>query len=545
MLLGELKHCVDALCSRERNNVYIEEARRALQSLDISKIQLLDRTPFDFVNPHDYLEYAQLRDLLRKTEGLRKGSFLEEAAKASFYECESQCFKSNKRLSRLDLYPALMPFFDEARRLVRTVLGPKPPRNVLDSAKHGKGTTFSTSSRTSTVPDKMMEPAALTPDAWPILSTFALSMWRRSMTARDIDVNTVYGNRFTTVPKDSTKHRGICIEPSLNLFYQLSIGSFIKRALKVKAGVDLYDGQERQRRAAKEASAFDTWCTIDLSNASDTVSQEIVRLLLPSEWFNLLDSLRCKKTLIDGRWVVLEKFSSMGNGFTFELETLIYWALCRASGSETSLVYGDDIIVEKTRFREVIEALRFCGFTPNMKKTFNYGPFRESCGGDYFFGEDVRPHFLKAIPHEPSEYIALANGLNRVREKFPRAHPFHRDLLCAWRRIISSLPTDIRRLRGPKALGDVTIHTAEERRWSSRRFDNGGKRKTRSCTEQHIVGTRYLRVYAPINHFYVGWEHFHPEVTLASALLGVGDGRLGVMPRDNVTGYGFKWIPFG
>jgi hypothetical protein len=53
----------------------------------------------------------------------------------------------------------------------------------------------------------------------------------------------------------------------------------------------------------------------------------------------------------------------------------------------------------------------------------------------------------------------------------------------------------------------------------------------------------------------IGWNHWRPDVVLASALYGVGDGmsehvrsseyrsgRYGVTPRDAVTGYGVGWV---
>jgi hypothetical protein len=86
----------------------------------------------------------------------------------------------------------------------------------------------------------------------------------------------------------------------------------------------------------------------------------------------------------------------MGNGFCFPLETLIFASLCETAYQESSLpsdysVYGDDIIVRKSVANRVVELLKLCGFTVNRDKTFLSGPFRESCGADWFKGEDVRP----------------------------------------------------------------------------------------------------------------------------------------------------------
>ena len=161
----------------------------------------------------------------------------------------------------------------------------------------------------------------------------------------------------------------------------------------------------RHMRLARLASAGRLSCaTIDLSNASDTVAYQLVKLVLPPDWFELLISLRAPFTDMDGKRVRLEKFSSMGNGFTFALETLLFWTLCdTVSNGEAQVlrVFGDDIIVDTAHAKACVKALEFFGFTPNAKKTFLEGPFRESCGGDYFNGVSVRAVYVKNLPDEP------------------------------------------------------------------------------------------------------------------------------------------------
>jgi hypothetical protein len=101
----------------------------------------------------------------------------------------------------------------------------------------------------------------------------------------------------------------------------------------------------------------------------------------------------------DGTVKKYHKFTSMGNGFCFPLETLIFASICHAAYKESNLtqdfrVYGDDIIVRQSVVHRVLELLRHFGFTPNSRKTFTSGPFRESCGTDWHCGVNVRPIFL-------------------------------------------------------------------------------------------------------------------------------------------------------
>jgi hypothetical protein len=200
--------------------------------------------------------------------------------------------------------------------------------------------------------------------------------------------------------KNAKTHRPICIEPLLNGFVQLAIGGFLKERLRVRAKQDLSD-QQRNQLLAEEASMKGHLATIDLSSASDTLAFSVVFDLLPEEWVDLLASFRTGHMSYGGREYELEKFSSMGNGYTFELESLIFWALSSActelSGADRDLVsvYGDDIIVPVKAVDLLMASLTWCGFNLNREKSFWTGKFRESCGADWLDGDAVRPVFKK------------------------------------------------------------------------------------------------------------------------------------------------------
>jgi hypothetical protein len=242
-------------------------------------------------------------------------------------------------------------------------------------------------------------------------------------------------------------------------------------------------------------------------------------------------TLRSPKTFVDGKWVFLNKFSSMGNGFTFELETLIFLAIareaCHLAGADESdvLVYGDDIIVPTLAGKLCTTLLRYFGFRPNSKKTFLTGVFRESCGGDYFNGVAVRPFYLKEFPDEPQKTFSLINGLGRlahsVEDYAIRACYSSRARALA----IEALPYPLRKLRGPGALGDCVITESDPTKWS--------------CVVKH--GIRYVYGYMPVASR-TPLHHWRPEVILASALYGVPSN--GVSSRDAVTGYAVKRIAY-
>jgi hypothetical protein len=215
--------------------------------------------------------------------------------------------------------------------------------------------------------------------------------------AFDKKVRIVDNNIINFVPKTVKTERTIAVEPLLNGYIQKGIDVEMRNRLK-RVGIDLND-QTKNQRMAREGSVLsqdDPYATIDLSSASDSISIELCRYLLPEGWFRLLDETRSKSYSIDGVLRPYQKFTTMGNGFCFPLETLIFASLCNTACLEMDnptdfTVYGDDIIVRSSVAARVLELLRVCGFKANASKTFVKGPFRESCGADWFEGKDVRP----------------------------------------------------------------------------------------------------------------------------------------------------------
>jgi hypothetical protein len=226
--------------------------------------------------------------------------------------------------------------------------------------------------------------------------------------------NIVGGSELDTVPKNSKVDRVICIEPDMNMYLQKGVGLMIRRRLK-RMGVNL-NSQTLNQHLAWIGSRTGSLATIDLRSASDTIALAIVRDLVPYEWFLVIERLRSAYTRIDGSYEPLEKVSSMGNGFTFELESLIFWALTEATVDHLGCcdrrlaIYGDDIVVHGSVAPQLIEVLAYVGFTTNMEKTFVTGPFRESCGKHYFLGCDVTPVYIKEPVSTPEALFRVCNA---------------------------------------------------------------------------------------------------------------------------------------
>jgi hypothetical protein len=328
------------------------------------------------------------------------------------------------------------------RKFIRKVLGEAVPDGdvFFAEARHGPGGTIKGRGTGQSKYDKYADwPYTVTPKCAPYARSliqndprwlgaledsyrtrFHIPMWSilNWNTFWDTVLCTVEGNRITTVPKDVTIDRPIAIEPTINMMVQLGVDAYIRRRLR-RWGVDLND-QTLNCRLAREGSLSDQLVTIDLSSASDTISLRLVKLLLPSDWYQFLCDLRSPKgTLPSGSVIRYRKISSMGNGFTFALESLIFTAIQYASHKLANVpfvkgkfaVYGDDLICHRTVSYPLLRLLDLSGFIPNRSKSFLQGPFRESCGTDWYCGHYVRPAYAKSL----DRIDQLAAVYNRLR----------------------------------------------------------------------------------------------------------------------------------
>jgi len=195
----------------------------------------------------------------------------------------------------------------------------------------------------------------------------------------DVIVTYVAGNRWSSVPKSNEKDRPICLEPLCNMLVQRAVGLGIRASLNEKLGIDLDHLADVHRCRIRDRNV----ATIDLSDCSDAISLKLIKYLLPSRVHNIVLACRSDMTFgPDGDYYVTRKVSSMGNGFTFDLMSLVLTALAR-SFDDQSTVFGDDIICRNESGLPIIEALQVAGFVVNVDKTFIHSDYRESCGSHY------------------------------------------------------------------------------------------------------------------------------------------------------------------
>lgn len=368
-----------------------------------------------------------------------------QTAVRTFLKAEHKCSRINRRFKLYGSFRSPFEYdLNEARNYVRYVLGMSPNlSSILSKSGFGAGANIGVHGNATNLGRKLLsEQWTVSPGA----SAYALVALAQNAQARDLLLESrnyvscydtdsfkknfvskralVDYNKISFVPKTAKTHRAIAVEPLLNGLVQKGIDLEMRLRLK-RIGIDLSD-QGRNQQLAREGSLDDSdngFVTIDLSSASDSISIELARYLLPEAWFRLLDDTRSKSFKLDGQVRTYHKFCSMGNGFCFPLETLIFVACCKASGcgepGADFSVYGDDIIVRKKHALKVLSLLQVMGFKTNSGKTFLQGPFRESCGSDWFGGTDVRPYTLD---HKIDSIENVFKCLNLTR----------RNQLCCW-----------------------------------------------------------------------------------------------------------------
>jgi len=461
-------------------------------------------------------------DLLRKAP-LPTSFNRRDAAIVAWEQAETQCYQTNEYIDSFVTAAGLddpvrvrhANFLSAVKKRMHRWLGPLP--NDLEGG-FGPGTCVEYELSDPTVVDKIWLTPTTTPSAAQLFGwVYDRSLWGRSRWANRLPAPGLSrGNRLTTVPKDGKTDRPISIEPLGNLWLQLGIGRYFKQRLRL-VGFAAYKPHSRELFPGYEYSEVDaqrvhreflTRCrregfsTIDLSSASDTIASSLVRECFPGPWFELMDDTRSKFTLVPSKgkpcWRHLEKFSSMGNGFTFEMESLLFACMLSVAFGLTPgvdlHVFGDDIILPRKDFDRACNLLTTFGFTPNRRKSYRDGPFYESCGGNFHCEVDVTPIRIKGELDDPAQLMAFHNAMKRWGAG--------RKVLALVRELI---PRQLR-VAGPEWLGDVVLHGRPYRPLKRPHF----------CPQTRWVRSLHLQP------DYIPLERWSEELAVVALLLGSG-----------------------
>jgi hypothetical protein len=392
-----------------------------LRSRNLAKLcSLSDLFEPDYHGPFVLKCLLQVEAFFKKNDQFVDEERCMAAARTSFLDAELRCAETNLRLEQFyfnqdAMHPDLRRWMARMESDISRTLGTFDqffedfPRRIRVT-----GGASATRSRRDSLPYlKIRKKLDASPDAVPYLAALSTHYGYGAVRVRSVN-----WNRVEAVSKNWKTHRLIACEPEGNIPLQLAFDDYVKERLRTFMDVDLSD-QSKNQRLAELSSRSDGMskplATVDMKAASDTLALNAVAWLLPRDWFTYIMDIRSSH--YRSPWGIGEysKFSSMGNGCTFGLETLIFAAACRAIGSREYSVYGDDIIVEQNLYDDLKTLLNFIGFAINEDKTFTTGLFRESCGGDFYDGIRVTPFYVRTWSEEFQPSLCHnINGLSGI-----------------------------------------------------------------------------------------------------------------------------------
>lgn len=393
----------------------------------------------------EVLVLRQVASFFKKNEAFSNDILCTEAAHKAFLKAELKCRITNRRLDHYFIHRDRIPsdinsVLTRMEREIALLLG-DPHDFIKDLPSKIRLTDGASEDRTRKrsypflkVTGKLRAPAGAEPWLKALLQFYGVEPQACRFTA-------VHHNVVTTVPKNWKTHRLIAKEPTHSIPFQLALDNFLKGKLR-KWRVDLSD-QSANQELAREGSIDGSFATLDLAMASDTLSYNTVAWMLPNEWLRVFDTFRSSHYKAPWGTGKYSKYSSMGNGYTFTLETLIFTAIVRACGANRYAVYGDDLVVPVEIAQKVADVLRFLGFGLNSEKSYSdaRSRFRESCGMDYYKGELITPFYLRELPmweekagvaHNLNGLISIGAPQGRLWEWAAKAVRDHRLRLVPW-----------------------------------------------------------------------------------------------------------------
>jgi len=208
------------------------------------------------------------------------------------------------------------------------------------------------------------------------------------------------------VPKTANSIRWISKEPPSLSYFQHGVQRTMVRVLKstVRKHLDFSDSA-RSGALAVEGSLFGAFATIDLSEASDSITWKLVSKIFPQYVRTLLWATRSDKVLLPSGGIIrMSKFAPMGSATCFPVESVVFLAcvkvalkrynLVHSIRKTKCLVYGDDLVVEAFLVPDLLMVLEECHFKINSDKSFadqQLNNFREACGEESYNGKSIKP----------------------------------------------------------------------------------------------------------------------------------------------------------
>ncbi|DAD50478.1 RNA-directed RNA polymerase [ssRNA phage Gephyllon.2_9] len=247
--------------------------------------------------------------------------------------------------------------------------------------------------------------------------------------------------RVVSVPKTLKTPRIIAMEPTAMQYVQQALRHSLLDAFREDGFLSRvigFNDQEPNRQMALRGSLSGDLATLDMSEASDRVSNQLVREMLADfpELLWAVDACRSRKADVPGHGVIrLAKFAPMGSALCFPFEAMVFLTLILLGierelnaplsrrqvvnlFSEQVRVFGDDLIVPRDYVLSVVNELHVFGHVVNVSKSYWTGRFRESCGREYYDGHDVSIVKVRQVLPTQRQDASGVNAASELRNQF-------------------------------------------------------------------------------------------------------------------------------
>lgn len=245
----------------------------------------------------------------------------------------------------------------------------------------------------------------------------------------------LYLSEVRAVPKSYKIPRIIAMEDAYRQYHMQAIRIGLERCLKLN-GFEKYltlHDQDPNRELCELGSIDESYSTIDMSSASDSINRALVWNLFPSRvFYEMTKYLPTHYTIeVQGRKQKRKMFMfcTSGSALTFIVESMVFLSVALLATDTVGAylgekilpphVYGDDIVIDSRAFATALDMLDTLHFTVNAEKSFSSGTqYRESCGVEYCGGFDTSTRYFPRTTYDWRKPITCLDSLISLEKKF-------------------------------------------------------------------------------------------------------------------------------
>lgn len=440
------------------NNVFTDKTR--------SILDLTEGATFETIMTDGFDSYF-LSNLLKKAEGIDLGVDPSAVALSDFTsfldEQEEKVIRVAALLDNLDEAPALKRILFTARKHMENFFHDFYPARVWP--RFTSGSTLTLPKGASVFARVKASEGAITlqdnfEKIYPEYGRHLVQRLPHTVGTADWYIH------ITTVGKEARTDRVIGQGPSVALAWQCGLADWMVPRLKEYCNINLSTAPDLHKELAKQNSLDGPLSTQDQRKASDNILRILAKFMVPEKVYEFMDAITPTTLEVAGQMRKTHMLCPAGNGFNTPFQTLLFWCLIKGIQKEVNVrhrvyVYGDDVIVHSDAYDAVGKVFPFLGLEINLAKSFKEGPFRESCGGDYLYGINIRSFYAKCVPQSTIDWIRFANGVRRVGY-YNNADTWRSTSIHSlWFWSILHIPEN-ERIFCPRHYGDAGINTESE-----------------------------------------------------------------------------------